>query len=68
MKCRKVRFSKINAKIALANMQAKDKDAKRIYFHAQCRAWHITSQAKKRNETSSSTEGNTSIVEKEGSS
>lgn len=46
-RCRKVKFSKIGAKIALANMQAKDKDAKRIYYHAQCKAWHITSQVKK---------------------
>jgi hypothetical protein len=60
MRCRKKKFSKINAKIVLADMQAKDKGAKRIYYHDVCKAWHITS--KEYRETSSSSEDNTSIM------
>lgn len=55
MRCGKRRYSKINAKIALATMQAKDKGAKRIYYHADCKAWHITSQVKRENRNKSET-------------
>ena len=43
-KCRKVKLTKINAKIVLMRMQTKDKGAKRIYYCDNCKAWHITSQ------------------------
>lgn len=44
MKCQKRRHSKLGAKIALMNMQHKDKGAKRIYYCSECKSWHITSQ------------------------
>ena len=60
MKCRKVKHSKIGAKIALMNMQRKDKGAKRIYFCDECKAWHLTS--KEYRGSKDSTESNTPIV------
>ena len=48
--CRKRRYrTKVDALIAMANIQYKDKRAhghveQRAYYHHACRAWHLTSQ------------------------
>ena len=47
-RCNKKRMSKLNAKLALATMQRKDKGAKRIYYCAIHRGWHVTSKEKRK--------------------
>lgn len=62
-RCRKVKLTKINAKIVLMRMQSRDKGAKRIYYCDNCKAWHITSQPLRENGNQDSTEGNSPIVD-----
>ena len=48
--CRKKRFrDEIQAKLVLARIQRIDNpkretDERRVYFHKDCHAWHLTSQ------------------------
>jgi hypothetical protein len=42
--CSKVRYArKIDAKLALMRTNRRDRDEVRIYWHAPCRAYHLTS-------------------------
>lgn len=47
-KCRKKRFDRLGAMLALAEAQRRPQRGEtRIYYCDRCRAWHLTSQARR---------------------